>query len=100
MSWATIGMQSLLEIVLSNSAIATLLAVIAAVAGRYCRRPSIVYGLWLLVLVKLVTPPLVRIPVSFISELTIDEPRAASALEPPLEHGTRFDAVANRSESP
>jgi beta-lactamase regulating signal transducer with metallopeptidase domain len=59
-------MRTLVELVLSNAAIATVLALVAAVASRNCRRPQVVYALWLLVLLKLVTPPLVRIPVSIL----------------------------------
>jgi beta-lactamase regulating signal transducer with metallopeptidase domain len=56
-------MHALLEVGLSNAVAATLLAVVAAAGSRICRRPAVVHGLWLLVLVKLLTPPLVRIPV-------------------------------------
>ena len=58
-------MQTLADLVLSNAIIATGLAMVAALIGRNCRRPQVVYVLWLLVLVKLVTPPLVRWPVEF-----------------------------------
>src|SRR4051812_5877646 len=54
--------MSVVEIGLSNSACALVLAVIAAVAGLLCRRPAVVHVLWLLVLIKLLTPPLVHIP--------------------------------------
>src|SRR5688572_30308419 len=56
-------MTTLLEIGLVNAATATVLALVAAAASLLCRRPAIVYCLWLLVLVKLVSPPLVRLPV-------------------------------------
>jgi beta-lactamase regulating signal transducer with metallopeptidase domain len=56
-------MDSLLQIGLSNAVVATLLALLALVVGAVCRRPAVVHGLWLLVLLKLVTPPLVRVPV-------------------------------------
>ncbi len=71
-------MRSLLEIVLANSAIATLLAAVAMIAGRYFRRPALVYGLWLLVLLKLMTPPLIRIPVAVLGQETSAEMPAAS----------------------
>ena len=54
-------MDELLQIGLSNAVVAVLLAVPAALAGRYCRRPALVHALWLLVLLKLVTPPLLRL---------------------------------------
>jgi len=52
-----------LEMVLSNSLMAILLALLAAVVSLFKPRPAVVHGLWLLVLVKLVTPPLVSIPI-------------------------------------
>jgi beta-lactamase regulating signal transducer with metallopeptidase domain len=94
-------MQSLVEIVLSNSAIATLLAVVAIVAGRYFRRPSLVYGLWLLVLLKLVTPPLVRIPVVVFSrEASAVSPTGSPSEAPPqpeIRTGEGSDSVNPRS---
>ncbi len=39
------------------------LAVLAGIVGLICRRPALVHAMWLLVLLKLVTPPLVSIPV-------------------------------------
>jgi beta-lactamase regulating signal transducer with metallopeptidase domain len=59
-------MTTLLETGLSNVLVAFLLAVIAAVVGRWGRRPALAHGLWLLVLVKLVTPPLVAVPIPWL----------------------------------
>jgi beta-lactamase regulating signal transducer with metallopeptidase domain len=42
----------------SNAVAATVLAVLAAIVGRVIRRPALTHAVWLLVLVKLVTPPL------------------------------------------
>src|SRR2546423_9055819 len=39
-----------------------MLAVVAAGIGRLCRRPALTHALWLLVLIKLITPPLVTLP--------------------------------------
>jgi beta-lactamase regulating signal transducer with metallopeptidase domain len=55
-------MNTLLEIGLSNAVMASLLAVLAAAISYGWRRPAVVHALWLLVLLKLVTPPIVRIP--------------------------------------
>ncbi len=55
-------MDMLLQVGLSNAVVALILALIAVVVGFCCRRPAVVHGLWLLVLLKLVTPPLVRVP--------------------------------------
>jgi beta-lactamase regulating signal transducer with metallopeptidase domain len=51
-------MQTLLEVGLSNAVMAAGLAMIACLARLVCRRPALVHALWLLVLLKLVTPPL------------------------------------------
>ncbi len=56
-------MTSLVEVGLSNAAAALVIAIVAVLVGLVCRRPALMHALWLLVLIKLVTPPLVRIPV-------------------------------------
>jgi beta-lactamase regulating signal transducer with metallopeptidase domain len=56
-------MTSLVELGLSNAVASLMLAVVAILVGLACRRPALTHALWLLVLLKLVTPPLVRIPV-------------------------------------
>lgn len=56
-------MDTFLQIALSNAVAAVVLAVPAAAARWFCRRPALVHSLWLLVLLKLVTPPFVLIPV-------------------------------------
>src|SRR2546425_9587206 len=53
----------LVEIVLFNAVVATLLALLAAGMGRALRRPALSHCLWILVLLKLVTPPFSRIPI-------------------------------------
>ncbi|MDP6633967.1 MAG: M56 family metallopeptidase [Phycisphaerae bacterium] len=52
----------LLKIGLSNACFALALAIVALVVGKTTKRPHLANLLWLLVLVKLVTPPLVTIP--------------------------------------
>lgn len=54
-------MNTLLEIGLSNALMATVLAIPAALATRFSRRPGLAHALWLLVLLKFITPPLVTI---------------------------------------
>jgi beta-lactamase regulating signal transducer with metallopeptidase domain len=49
---------SFFEIALTNAVVATVLAVMVAAASRLLRRPAGAHALWLLVLIKLVTPPL------------------------------------------
>lgn len=45
---------------LANAVCALVLAVPAWLVGRYAHRPALAHALWLLVLLKLVTPPLLR----------------------------------------
>ena len=56
-------MSALLQIGLTNAATATGLAVLAALAGRVLRRPALTRALWVLVLLKLLTPPLWHVQV-------------------------------------
>src|SRR5436305_820920 len=53
----------LLNIGWCNALGAVVLAVAAALTGRLCRRPALTHGLWLLVLLKLVTPPLLSLAI-------------------------------------
>jgi len=55
--------DAFLHIGLSNAVMATLLAVFAACSGWFIRRPAFIHCLWLLVLLKLITPPVRSIPV-------------------------------------
>jgi beta-lactamase regulating signal transducer with metallopeptidase domain len=87
-----LAMNALLHIGLTNAVMATVLAVAAAAAGKLLRRPALGHALWLLVLVKLVTPPLVIVPiawpeqpaVSAVAEFT-DPPAAPEAATAMLE---------------
>jgi beta-lactamase regulating signal transducer with metallopeptidase domain len=57
-------MHTLMVAALSNVGVATLLAVLALIGSRLCpRRPAVAHALWLLVLLKLVTPPLCPVPI-------------------------------------
>jgi len=56
-----------LQIGLSNACFALALAMVAMVVGAKARRPHLAYMLWLLVFIKLVTPPIVPIPVGIFS---------------------------------
>jgi beta-lactamase regulating signal transducer with metallopeptidase domain len=69
----------LLRIGLTNAVLATFLALAVAGVGRWCRRPALVHALWLLVLLKLVTPPLVIVPMAWPADAA---PRPAAAEVP------------------
>lgn len=56
-------MDTLLHIGLGNALAATVLAVVALLGTRLTRRPAVAHALWLLVLLKLLTPPLWTVPI-------------------------------------
>jgi beta-lactamase regulating signal transducer with metallopeptidase domain len=49
---------------LGNAAVAALLALLALAVGYFVRSPAVRHLLWVLVLLKLVTPPLFRLPLA------------------------------------
>ncbi len=58
-------MNTLVEIGLSNAVAAIVLTLPAIAVSWYSRRPALAHGLWLIVLLKLVTPPLWSIPLTW-----------------------------------
>lgn len=56
MTWLT-------TILLSNAVVVILLALPAWLAGRVFQRPAVAHALWTLVLLKLVTPPILALPI-------------------------------------
>ena len=58
-------MISLVETGLMNAVLATALALPVLVMGRVCHRPALIHAFWVLVLLKLVSPPLFQIPVDW-----------------------------------
>ncbi len=58
-------MSALLIIGLKNAILVIPLALLALAIGRWSRRPALSHLLWTLVLVKLLTPPLVHVPVGW-----------------------------------
>jgi beta-lactamase regulating signal transducer with metallopeptidase domain len=55
-------MATSLQLVLTNAVAAALVACLALVVSRFVRRPALAHALWLLALVKLVTPPILPLP--------------------------------------
>src|SRR2546421_10006127 len=56
-------MYALEQLILGNAVVATVLALLASAVGLVCRRPALVHSLWLLVLIKLITPPIWQVEV-------------------------------------
>lgn len=72
------------EWILSNSIAAFVLSTIAFALGRRAKAPAVTHTLWVLVLIKLITPPLFRLPISL--DLPF-EPVAWKASSGPAETG-------------
>jgi beta-lactamase regulating signal transducer with metallopeptidase domain len=70
--------DAILEIGLLNALLAAALALAAVGLTALCRRPALAHALWLLVLLKLVTPPAVPLT------LTLPAPAAEATAPPPL----------------
>jgi beta-lactamase regulating signal transducer with metallopeptidase domain len=84
--------DALLQIGLENAVAVTLLAGVAAALGLVCRRPAVRHGLWLLVLLKFLCPPLVPVPIRLekvtlrpveplvtLASIPVDEPDVAAS---------------------
>jgi bla regulator protein BlaR1 len=56
-------MNTLEQVVLSNAVVATVLALLASAVALFSRRPALVHSLWLLVLIKLISPPIWQVEV-------------------------------------
>jgi bla regulator protein blaR1 len=89
---------------LSNALSATFLALLVACLGRVlARRPAVLHCLWLLVLIKLVTPPLYELPVPWPEPLNVTrEPDVSNqiVLIEPVEQSLHCAALASDSVDP
>ncbi len=99
-------METLWHAGLSNAAWAVGLALPAALVGRWGRRPALAHGLWVLVLVKFVTPPLWSValpqPHGITDEVAVAAPLDAPAIMPasdrlPDENSAGSDTVIPES---
>lgn len=76
-------MDFLVQAAVSNAVIVSVLAPIVLAVNRASRRPALTHRLWLLLLIKLVTPPLM--PITLPSPIDSSSSRTAAAAVPPAE---------------
>ncbi len=76
-------MEDYLPWVVSNLAISALLAATAFLVSRIWRNPHVAHGLWLLVLIKLLTPPIYVMEISWFQKS--DLPGEVTAKPPPAD---------------
>ena len=74
---------------LSNAVLASLLALIAMAVSRSGKSPTLAHALWVLVLIKLVTPTFVPIPVIQTAQPSANETRVADVPKRPAEAAPR-----------
>jgi beta-lactamase regulating signal transducer with metallopeptidase domain/predicted nucleic acid-binding Zn-ribbon protein len=76
-------MELLVHTLMSNALAATCMAVIAVGLAWMCRRPALTHSLWLLVMLKLITPPFlfVSLPVA-----SLISPMESSSARSPIDH--------------
>jgi hypothetical protein len=93
-------MDTFVENIASNAVMATLIALVVAIATRLIRRPEVAYWLWMLVLVKLVTPPIIDLPlpVEGPAKLALfDAHEVAADKAEPLESSAVAETVAEEA---
>lgn len=100
----------LFQIGLSNACLSLALAIVAMLVGARAKRPHLAYMLWLLVFVKLVTPPIVTIPIGTFSvqpdqvvatndhDLNLDEQPAIAETAQPSSWLLNMAATASRAK--
>lgn len=90
--------HTLLETALSNALVALPLAALAFAASRAAKRPALTHALWLLVLLKLVTPPLfhVSVPLPEVAHTPAAEV-APNESVPPLQPLLAAESSADRA---
>jgi hypothetical protein len=74
----------LVQMGLSNACFSLVLAIIAVAVGAKAKRPYLAHLLWLLVFVKLVTPPIVTIPIG-VPALAADKFELPPGVDVPLD---------------
>lgn len=91
-------MESLVHTMLSNALVATILALPPLVLARFGRSPALVHSLWLVVLLKLVTPPLVTIPLPDFARVRQDSDSNAVAQSRETMAGLQFPSTSMAEE--
>jgi beta-lactamase regulating signal transducer with metallopeptidase domain len=99
----------LFQMALSNACFALALAIVATVVAAKARRPQLTYMLWLLVFIKLLTPPVLTIPLDAFSlslddmvlageDLGVDEQSASAETASAASLSSRLAALAHQAK--
>ena len=95
-------MEAILRITLSNTLLAAVLALAAMAVSRIFRRPALSHALWLIVLLKLITPPLWSIALPLMpAEKAHKPPLPPVELSlPPVDERKSVQAASSQAEGP
>lgn len=90
-------MESLVHSMLSNAVAAAILALAVTAFSRFCRRPALIHCLWLVVLLKLITPPVFSVSLpplvpAYIHKLATERKLPASRIDHPIAVAQKHDA--------
>ncbi len=88
--------MTVVQAMLSNAAIAALLALIALAIGYVSRAPAVRHAAWLIVLLKLITPPLFNVPLTVLPSSWATPP---ADLHDPQVHLLVASAIDNNRSS-
>lgn len=69
-------MTWLVTIGLTNAVLAAMLALVAWAVGRWAKRPALTHVLWVLALIKLLTPPVFEVPIGWRIDPAVFEERS------------------------
>jgi beta-lactamase regulating signal transducer with metallopeptidase domain len=92
--------DTLLDIGLGNALAAAVLALLVAALSRLCRRPAVIHALWLVVLLKLITPPLWTISLQWPAKIAAaapETPALAAGEEPKVLSSSEYVAASPSS---
>ncbi len=89
-------MESLVHGMLSNAAAVALLAVPIVIVARLARRPALVHGVCLLALLKLVTPPVLPVPIAVLEPV----PPAPETVGPDIPDDEVYEADSGSELTP
>jgi beta-lactamase regulating signal transducer with metallopeptidase domain len=90
-------METLLYIGLCNAVLATLFALLAAAVSLVVRRPALCHSLWLLVFLKLITPPLYHVALPALAAVKDVAAEETMAELQPVSGGNPLDLPAAKS---
>src|SRR5262245_56379363 len=68
--------MTVMHAMLGNAAVAAVLALLALAVGRVCRSPSVRHVAWVLVLLKLIMPPLISVPLPVLPAPPAENPNS------------------------